>query len=107
VALTNAEKQKRWRDRRNALAKQALKLHGQKEANPPSQLTAELEPLLQGLFEEGKKSMARMSPGTVARLACLLERVLVTHGIVPNSKRTGRPGKEWKPSTDGYVTKGQ
>jgi hypothetical protein len=57
---------------------------------PKSELTLaeKLEPLLQGLFVEGQKNMATMSPGTVSYLVVTLERLLVEHGIVPSCKRS-------------------
>jgi hypothetical protein len=39
-----------------------------------SEVKMKLAPLIQGLKEEGKKNMATMSPGTVARLAALIQR---------------------------------
>ena len=44
-------------------------------------LMQELGPIIEGLKTEGQKNMARMSPGTVARLTCQLERLLakLTH----------------------------
>jgi len=47
--------------------------------------------LIEGLFLEGAKDMATMSPGTVARLITLLERALVEHGVMPESKRSRDP----------------
>lgn len=41
-----------------------------------SELTEKLRPFVDGLKIEGKKNMATMSPGTVARLAALIERQL-------------------------------
>ena len=38
------------------------------------EVATKLAPFIQGLTEEGKKNMATMSPGTVARLAALLQR---------------------------------
>jgi hypothetical protein len=105
MPLTNAEKQKRWRDKRNALAKQAEQpvrepTEGQRKAmakamamtaevidRPRKDLAAKIEPLLKGLYAEGKKNMATMSPATVLHLTISLERLLVKHGIVPESDR--------------------
>jgi hypothetical protein len=94
MALSGAERQKIWRDKRNALARQAeAKLRNSGEATPlrNDKLTAKLEPLLEGLFEEGQKGMATMSPNTVGRNAILLERALIEHGIMPESRRSKDP----------------
>lgn len=53
-------------------------------------LAAKLEPLLRGLYVEGKKSVDTMSPGTVARLALKIEETLHEAGIVPSSRRLER-----------------
>ena len=93
MALSNAERQKRWRDKRNALAKQAEA--GLAKGKPASlrndELAAKLEPLVEGLFAEGAKDTTTMSAGTVARLITLLERTLVEHGVLPESKRSRKP----------------
>jgi predicted type IV restriction endonuclease len=41
-----------------------------------AELTTKLRPIIEGLKAEGKKSAARTSPATVARLAVLIERLL-------------------------------
>jgi hypothetical protein len=143
MALTNAKKQKRWRDRRNKLAKEAIKhrtagerapkqlrnqapseddnttarenavlrervgqlrnriaeLKGASKTAAPvtkqsgsQELGAKLEPLLHGLYEEGKKNMATMAPAQVAYLAGKLEQTLVEAGIIPPTKRTEKAG---------------
>ena len=87
MPLTNAEKQKRWRDKRNALAKQA-----EQDPYPAfprrDALGAKIEPYLKALHAEGKKNMATMSPGTVMHNVALLEWELVRYGAVPASSRT-------------------
>jgi hypothetical protein len=54
-------------------------------------LAAKLEPLLEGLFVEGKKNMATACPPQVAHLVALLERALIDNRIVPPSKRAKNP----------------
>jgi hypothetical protein len=74
MPLSNAERQKRWRDQRNKLAKQAS-LNG--EAGNPErveQFCANAGALLEGLIEEGKKDLATFSPNTVRLFAHLLKR---------------------------------
>jgi hypothetical protein len=74
MAFTDIERQNRFRDTHNAAA-----------------LATALEPLLEALFLEGHTHVAAASPGTVAALMCQLERLLVAHGIVPQSKRAQDP----------------
>ena len=69
MALTNAEKQKRWRDRRNALAKAA-------ESSPLIGLDRKtLKRKLRPLFNELRK----IGAGTIA---ARVNAVLVEHGVV-------------------------
>jgi hypothetical protein len=89
MALSNAERQRMWRNKRNKLAKQAES--GQRkgpQALRNDKLADELDALLEKLFLEGQKNMATMSPGTVMRLACLLDRALVAGGVIRPNKRT-------------------
>jgi hypothetical protein len=74
MAFANVERQNRLRDKRDAAA-----------------LADALEPLLEALFLEGHTHVAAASPGTVAKLTCQLERLLVAFGIVPHSKRAKDP----------------
>ncbi len=95
MALTNSEKQRRWRDRRNALAKQAAEQPGIAAPDISAEeekalFMAAVKPLLDGLFDEGKKNMATMSPGTVAALAGKLERVLVGWDFAKFGRRARR-----------------
>jgi len=74
-ALSNAERQKRWRDKRNALAKQAQA--GLAKGKPATlrndglveQFCANAGALVDGLITEGDKDPATFSPNTVRRLA--------------------------------------
>lgn len=59
---------------------------------------AVIENCLQGLHQQGKSNAATVSPPTVLYLAVVLERVLITMGLTPNSKRVG-----YKPNTDKKV----
>jgi hypothetical protein len=55
-------------------------------------LAANLEPLLDRLFVEGAtKNMTTMSPGAVLELAVEIERLLVQHGVMPESRRSKDP----------------
>lgn len=82
MALTNAEKQKRWRDKRNELAKQAL------SRSPDPDLAREIEPHLKALTLEGKKNhMADYSPYAVLSHVIALERALFKAGVIPESRR--------------------
>jgi hypothetical protein len=74
MAFANVERQNRLRGKRNAAA-----------------LAAALEPVLEALFLEGHTHVAAASPGTVAKLICELEGLLVAYGIVPQSKRAEDP----------------
>jgi hypothetical protein len=99
MALTNAEKQKRWRDRRNALVKQA-KAEWVQLCNL-TDLPARLEPHLDALFEQGTKNKATISPPQVAHHIVELEKLLVAAGIIPESRRTKRKagktmGLQWE-----------
>jgi len=62
-------------ERKHGRAMQYRIYHADKTVNV-AELKSKLAPLIQGLKEEGKKNMATMSPGTVARLAALLERLI-------------------------------
>jgi hypothetical protein len=64
-------------------------LEGERQRDPD--LAAKLEPLLEGLFVEGQKNMSTMVPAEVARLAILLERLLVANGIILQSRRSENP----------------
>jgi hypothetical protein len=99
MALTNAEKQKRWRDRRNALVKQA---RGEwVQLINLTDLPVRLQPHLEALFEQGTKSKATISPPQVAHHILELEKLLAAAGIVPQSRRTKKTaaksvGLEWE-----------
>jgi hypothetical protein len=99
MALTNAEKQKRWRDRRNALVKQA---RGEwVQLINRTDLPVRLQPHLEALFEQGTKSKATISPPQVAHHILELEKLLAAAGIVPQSRRTKKTaaksvGLEWE-----------
>jgi hypothetical protein len=45
----------------------------------------EIQALLDGLYEEGRKNMATMSPGDVATLVLKLDRKLFGLGLIPKS----------------------
>ena len=53
-----------------------FRLFKQEKMISTAEIKEKLAPLIKGLKEEGKKNMATMSPGTVARLAALLQRHL-------------------------------
>jgi hypothetical protein len=94
AAMSNAERQRRWvqRLKERAAAGNAGVTNGGKPSGVTNEkLIAKLDPLIAGLFEEGVKGMATMSPGTVMRHVTLLERALVEHGIMPESKRSEDP----------------
>jgi hypothetical protein len=106
--LSNAERQKRWRDKRNELAKQAEA--GLAKTLRNDKLVGKLELLIEGLFVEGAKDMATMSPGKVAVLATRLERLLVEYGAMPESKRWRDPQghvRALKAKMRRYVTGGR
>jgi hypothetical protein len=108
--LSNAERQKRWRDKRNELAKQAEAGLAKHQTLRKDKLVGKLELLIEGLFVEGAKDMATMSPGTVAVLATRLERLLVEYGAMPESKRWRDPQghvRELKAKMRRYVTGGR
>jgi|SRR5882724_5791482 len=86
MALSNAERQAAWRNRRNERLRDLDGRHLYLR-----RLGSKLDPLFEQLFEEGGKNMATMSPGTVARLCTLIERLLVEHGVMPNSPRSEKP----------------
>jgi hypothetical protein len=86
MALSNAERQAAWRTRREERLQELKRQHyGIRD------LGSRLDPLFEQLFEEGQKNMATMSPGTVARLCTLIERLLVEHGIMRSSARSEKP----------------
>ena len=87
--------QAQWRGRRNALAKMALRIGAAKPVD--AEFMNEAQKLISALLAEGKKNMATMSPGTVARLAVLLERLLLSRGLLDPrkvSKHTRRAAED-------------
>src|SRR5215510_9576253 len=92
MALSNAERQKRWRDKRNALAKQAEAGLAKSKRNDRlvEQFCANAGALVDGLITEGDKE-ATFSPNTVRRLAVLLKRQV-------DSLRNGHDLPELSPS---------
>jgi|SRR5215475_1435956 len=71
VANTKGERERHGRGHRVRLIKQDCLISY-------AEIKLKLLPLIEGLVEEGKKNMATMSPGTVARLAALLKRQIDT-----------------------------
>jgi hypothetical protein len=66
------------------------------ETEPPPQrkrkpLAEEIEPLLETLFRQGQANMATMSPAVVACAVLKLERILIAHGVLPDTRRANDP----------------
>jgi hypothetical protein len=98
MPLTNAEKQKRWRDRRNQLAKQAEELlRNQKigQANGPDgqTLAEELEPHLHSLWEQSIVHVAMSSPGLIELGVVNIENILIRRGLIPPNERVTWEGR--------------
>jgi len=78
--------------------KQPAKKPSAKPASPPPppEVRETIPQLIDGLKAEGRKNMATMSPGTVARLAALLERKLEAPRPATTSARTvGASASAW------------
>jgi hypothetical protein len=57
----------------------------------PSGLAEKLDPLLETLFEQGRKNQVTMSVFAVMIAVTKLERLLIEHGIMPPSRRSEDP----------------
>jgi hypothetical protein len=90
MAFADQETRNRLHDKWSAPGEQAEQQNGNDYVTD-AVLADALEPLLEALFLEGHTHVAAASPGTVAKLACLLERLLIANGIVPQSKRAEDP----------------
>ena len=77
MASGNAERQARWREKRNALANEARALRNA-PGNPERiiEFCRNAAALVDELKVEGEKGLASFSPSTVRRLTTLLERQL-------------------------------
>jgi len=87
--MTNAEYQGRWRNKRNALAKEALRLHAEpaKPTQKYDDLAKKLDPLFDAIFRmvpRGSGATYRPPINELLRI----ERALVAAGIMPASRRT-------------------
>jgi len=92
MALTNPERQKLHHERiKQKLADAATSKRYVTDAAPSSVLVEKLDVLFEQLFAEGLKNIATMSPPTVAYLALQIERLLVEHGVMPESRRSTDP----------------
>jgi hypothetical protein len=79
MALSNAERQARWRAKRDA---EFSRMH-MSEADDFLRVRNAIRTLNAEIKVEGKKNMATMSPDTVLRLAVLLDRLLTDWPILP------------------------
>lgn len=87
MALTNAEKQKRWRDKRNALAKQALELRNQSVPTETPKQRALNKAFRDGYdTAEAVFSEKTISVGTISRVI----RSLDHHTYVSNGSKAAR-----------------
>jgi hypothetical protein len=90
--LSNAERQARWQAKHKArFAELEAEVERLKAGYAPAvnaDLAKQLEPHLESLFDQGTRNIVTMSPASVMASIVRLERILVTHGIVPDSERT-------------------